>query len=340
MAAFQNAFMYDFLAPKYRGMYRYHRDTIDTVASIANFQPGQRVLDVACGTGMLSTIASRAIGPNGHIVGLDISPASLAIARGCSTGNMTILTKDMNDPSLANDATRALEQATSNGTRFDIITCIYAGNYVSSYETLLRRLLPCLAPQGRLIFDINMLNSNGARRAVVFDAFAISPAHQSRMQQDPAFDPPYPTAEHNTIHHRIWLAGDDYTNSILPSLRRSAQRLANATGYTVASTSSLGPLMDRNNCASDMSASIRTKAQESWRSNGDVTFRFGGQTEVWRKADRRGAMSDDFWSRWIDDLVTKWAAAGGMVPSFSPPSDHFVAKGHITAAVIAVFKAR
>ena len=51
------------------------------VLAAAQVKPGQRVLDVACGTGVLAREASRQVGPTGHTTGLDISPGMLAAAR-------------------------------------------------------------------------------------------------------------------------------------------------------------------------------------------------------------------------------------------------------------------
>ena len=42
--------------------------------------PGDRVLDVACGTGMVSRIAADRVGARGSVVGLDRNPAMLAVA--------------------------------------------------------------------------------------------------------------------------------------------------------------------------------------------------------------------------------------------------------------------
>ena len=50
------------------------------IANIAQTQPGQRVLDVACGTGVLAReIASHATSAE-SIVGLDPGPGMLAVA--------------------------------------------------------------------------------------------------------------------------------------------------------------------------------------------------------------------------------------------------------------------
>lgn len=44
-------------------------------------KPGDRALDVCCGTGMLSLELARAVTPGGRVVGLDFSPAMLQVAR-------------------------------------------------------------------------------------------------------------------------------------------------------------------------------------------------------------------------------------------------------------------
>src|SRR5690349_1550588 len=42
---------------------------------------GARVLDVACGTGIVSRLAAPRVGPAGRVVGLDTNEAMLAVAR-------------------------------------------------------------------------------------------------------------------------------------------------------------------------------------------------------------------------------------------------------------------
>ena len=49
--------------------------------AIASLQPGQTVLDLGCGAGFDSFLASRAVGPSGTVIGVDMTHEMLAKAR-------------------------------------------------------------------------------------------------------------------------------------------------------------------------------------------------------------------------------------------------------------------
>jgi ubiquinone/menaquinone biosynthesis C-methylase UbiE len=51
------------------------------VMAAAELRPGQRVLDVACGTGVLARAVASEVGPTGSVVGLDVNAGMLDIAR-------------------------------------------------------------------------------------------------------------------------------------------------------------------------------------------------------------------------------------------------------------------
>lgn len=50
--------------------------------AFVQLRAGQLALDVACGTGALTAPASKAVGPSGRVVGVDLSPGMLKIAMG------------------------------------------------------------------------------------------------------------------------------------------------------------------------------------------------------------------------------------------------------------------
>jgi SAM-dependent methyltransferase len=45
---------------------------------------GERVLDVACGTGIAARLAAPRVAPSGRVVGLDLHKGMLAVARACA----------------------------------------------------------------------------------------------------------------------------------------------------------------------------------------------------------------------------------------------------------------
>ncbi len=51
------------------------------VVEAAQIGPGEMILDVACGTGVLTLAAAERVGPSGSVVGLDINEGMLAVAR-------------------------------------------------------------------------------------------------------------------------------------------------------------------------------------------------------------------------------------------------------------------
>ena len=79
-------------ADRARAQYRRHAGGYDASAqrtmwirrqAIAklSLQPGERVLDVACGTGLSLGLLRDAVGPDGEVIGIELSPEMIALAR-------------------------------------------------------------------------------------------------------------------------------------------------------------------------------------------------------------------------------------------------------------------
>ena len=71
--------------------------------------PGERVLDVACGTGITTRLAKRAVGDDGHVTGLDNNAGMLAMARTLAAElDITWVERDAVDTGLPSDSVDAV----------------------------------------------------------------------------------------------------------------------------------------------------------------------------------------------------------------------------------------
>lgn len=71
---------WDRAAPDYeRGWAAQLKPAQDLLLRLAGLQPGERVLDLACGTGLVTFPAAEAVGPSGSVVATDISDAMVAM---------------------------------------------------------------------------------------------------------------------------------------------------------------------------------------------------------------------------------------------------------------------
>jgi ubiquinone/menaquinone biosynthesis C-methylase UbiE len=60
---------------------RIYNDHTENALRVAGLRPGMRVLDVGCGPGDVSIVASRLVGPTGSVLGVDASAEIIEIAR-------------------------------------------------------------------------------------------------------------------------------------------------------------------------------------------------------------------------------------------------------------------
>lgn len=60
------------------------------LVGVAAPAPGERVLDVACGTGVVARLAAERVGAQGHVDGLDPNPGMLAVARAAAPADAGI----------------------------------------------------------------------------------------------------------------------------------------------------------------------------------------------------------------------------------------------------------
>jgi ubiquinone/menaquinone biosynthesis C-methylase UbiE len=107
--------------------------------ALEEIQPpaGERVLDVACGTGIVARLAKERVGETGNVVGVDLSPAMLAVARRVAPDI------DWREGDASALPLRADEQ-------FGVVFCQQGLQFVPDKLTAVREMHRALRPGGRV----------------------------------------------------------------------------------------------------------------------------------------------------------------------------------------------
>ena len=113
------------------------------VVDLAAPQPGERVLDVACGTRVVARLAAQRVGGTGQVVGLDLNPGMLAVAATvASPASSTCAPITWREAS-------AMALPLGDAT-FDIVYCQLGLQFFPDRPAALREMGRVLAPGGRV----------------------------------------------------------------------------------------------------------------------------------------------------------------------------------------------
>jgi ubiquinone/menaquinone biosynthesis C-methylase UbiE len=116
----------------------------ERLVDLAAVRAGDRVLDVACGTGIVARTAAPRAGATGKVVGVDLNGDMLAVARTAAAAVR---------PPIEWHAGNAVSLPFSDGS-FDAVLCQQALQFFSDRPRALREMRRVLAPQGRLALTV------------------------------------------------------------------------------------------------------------------------------------------------------------------------------------------
>ncbi|WP_213289156.1 methyltransferase domain-containing protein [Bradyrhizobium sp. sGM-13] len=135
------------------------------VADAARIERGDRVLDVACGTGVLAREAARRTESSGRVAGLDPNAGMLAVARDLAPGI------DWRDG--------AAEALPFPDRSFDVVVCQFGLMFFSDRDKAVREMLRVMVPGGRCavaVWDVIEHASAFAALVDLLDRIAGKPA--------------------------------------------------------------------------------------------------------------------------------------------------------------------
>jgi ubiquinone/menaquinone biosynthesis C-methylase UbiE len=114
------------------------------LVELAALRPGERVLDLACGTGVVARLAAAKVGTTGHVTGLDLNAGMLAVARSLPPLPGTSITW-VEGSAVALDLPDAA---------FDVIVCQQGFQFFPDQPAALREMHRVLVPGGRVLLSV------------------------------------------------------------------------------------------------------------------------------------------------------------------------------------------
>jgi SAM-dependent methyltransferase len=120
-------------------------EMLEQLLAAAAPAPGERVLDIGCGTGVTTVPYAQAVGPSGHVTGADISRPMLDAARRrvdeAGLKNVELILAD------------AQVHAFAPGS-YDLLTSRLGVMFFADPHAAFRNLIRALRPEGRLVMAV------------------------------------------------------------------------------------------------------------------------------------------------------------------------------------------
>ncbi|HEU5111247.1 MAG TPA: methyltransferase domain-containing protein [Micromonosporaceae bacterium] len=116
----------------------------ERLVNLAGIKAGERVLDAACGTGVVGRLAAARVGPRGAVAGVDVNPGMVAVARAVAAGIAPPIDWHEGD----------LHSLPFPDHSFDAVLCQFSLMFLADRRTALAEMNRVLAPGGRVAITV------------------------------------------------------------------------------------------------------------------------------------------------------------------------------------------
>jgi ubiquinone/menaquinone biosynthesis C-methylase UbiE len=134
-------------------MEHHHLNITEKTLRLMELRPGERVLDLGCGSGWATRLVARLVGEGpegfGQVVGLDVSDEMVRLAREASKQFENILYVQ-----------GSAQQIPWEENFFDKVLSVESFYYYADQDRALKELFRVMAPRGRLFILINLYKDN------------------------------------------------------------------------------------------------------------------------------------------------------------------------------------
>ena len=127
---------------------RYFVPTIATPVSVglldaADLQTGERVLDVACGTGVIARLAAEQVGPGGSVTAIDVAPDMISVAKSTASSTAPHIEWHVSDAA-------SLPLADES---YDVVLCQMGLMFMEDRTAALAEMRRVVVPGGRVVVN-------------------------------------------------------------------------------------------------------------------------------------------------------------------------------------------
>jgi ubiquinone/menaquinone biosynthesis C-methylase UbiE len=143
---------------------------------VAGIKPGDSVLDVACGTGVVTRLVANKIGSAGQVVGLDLNAGMLARARACAETTAAIEWR----------LGSAIDMPFADAT-FDCILCQHGLQFIPDKAAAVSEMHRVLADRGRTVISVWHSIEHCPWQAAIADAIDRNVGSEQAAQIRSAF---------------------------------------------------------------------------------------------------------------------------------------------------------